>query len=65
MVYVPEIISDIIKAMNANPVILQKALYIQFEQLIFKPLLETILPKALGLIIVIDALDKCEQDKDV
>lgn len=33
--------------------------------MILKPLSETILPKAVGLIVVINALDEYEQDKDV
>lgn len=63
--HVPEVVSGITKAIDADPAISQKALHIQFEQLILKPLSETILPKALALVIVIDALDECERDEDV
>ncbi len=65
MVHVPEMTSGITEAIDADPAISQKALHIQFEQLILKPLSETILPKAVGLIVVIDALDECERDEDV
>lgn len=65
MVHVPEVNSGITEAIDADPIISQKALHIQFKQLILKPLSETILPKAVGLIVVIDALDKCERDEDI
>lgn len=65
MAHVPELKSGIIKALDADPAISEKALQVQFEKLIFKPLSETFLPKALGLIVVIDALDECERDEDV
>ncbi len=65
MAHVPEVTSGITKAIDADPAVSQKALQIQFEKLILKPLSETTLPKALQLIVVIDALDECERDEDV
>ncbi|KAI9763398.1 MAG: hypothetical protein M1839_006453 [Geoglossum umbratile] len=65
MAHVPGLISGIMKAIDADPAISQKALKDQFEKLILQPLSETNYPKALGLIVVIDALDECERDEDV
>ncbi|KAH0556398.1 hypothetical protein GP486_005680 [Trichoglossum hirsutum] len=65
--YVPGLTSGITKALNADPAIFQKALKDQFEKLILHPLSEIqwASPSTLAHIIVIDALDECEQEKDV
>ena len=65
--YMPGLILGIRKAIDANPTISEKALKDQFEKLILQPLLESkqAPPHALGLIVVIDALDECEQEEDV
>ena len=67
MTHVPEIISGITKAIDADPAISEKTLNDQFQKLILQPFLEVerALLKGLGLIIVIDALDECEREKDV
>ncbi|KAI9764068.1 MAG: hypothetical protein M1840_008872 [Geoglossum simile] len=65
MAHVPGLIPGIMKAIDADPAISKKALKDQFEKLILQPLLETNYPKALGLIVMIDALDECERDEDV
>ena len=67
MVHVPDLIPGITKAIDADPAISEKALKDQFEKLILQPLLEVkqVLPNALGLIIVIDALDECERKEDI
>ena len=67
MAYVPDFISGITKAIDANPAISEKSLKDQFEKLILQPLLETrqALPNELGLVIVIDALDECERKEDI
>ncbi|KAF2175951.1 hypothetical protein K469DRAFT_679307 [Zopfia rhizophila CBS 207.26] len=65
MAHVPGLISSIMKAMEADSAISGKALKDQFEKLILQPLSETAPSKALGLIVVIDALDECERDEDV
>ena len=67
MAHVPDLISGITKAIDADPVISEKALKDQFEKLILQPLLEIrqAPPNALGLIIVIDALDECERKEDI
>ena len=67
MAHVPGLISSITKSIDANPAISEKALKDQFEKLILQPLLETeqAPPNALGLIIVIDALDECERKDDI
>ncbi|RYP52195.1 hypothetical protein DL768_002637 [Monosporascus sp. mg162] len=62
---VPGMRSSVKKAIDADPAIFEKALKDQFEKLIFQPLLDIALCKALQLVIVIDALDECERDEDV
>ncbi|KAH0537131.1 hypothetical protein FGG08_006035, partial [Glutinoglossum americanum] len=63
--HVPELISGITKAIDANPAISEKALKDQFEKLILQPLSRTIYSKVLELVIVIDVLDECERDEDI
>ncbi|KAI9862795.1 MAG: hypothetical protein M1813_004291 [Trichoglossum hirsutum] len=67
IVHVPGLISGITKALSADPAISQKALKDQFEKLILHPLSEIqwAPPPTLAHIVVIDALDECEQEKDV
>jgi hypothetical protein len=67
MVHIPGLIAGIRKAIDADPGISEKALKDQFEKLILQPLTETkqAPPKALGLVVVIDALDECEREEDV
>ena len=67
MSHVPGLIPGITKAIDAYPAISEKALKDQFEKLILHPLLDIrqALPNPLGLIIVIDALDECEQEEDI
>ncbi|MCJ1346929.1 hypothetical protein MMC31_005149, partial [Peltigera leucophlebia] len=66
MANVPGLIPGITKAIDADPAISKKTLKDQFEKLVLHPFLEIkrTPPKGLGLIIVIDALDKCEREKD-
>lgn len=67
MAHMPGLISSISKAIDADPTISEKALKDQFEKLILQPLLaiRQASPKGLGLVIVIDALDECEREKDI
>ena len=67
MTHVPEIISGITKAIDADPAISEKTLNDQFQKLILQPLLEIKRDPLIGLrlIIVIDALDECEREKDI
>jgi hypothetical protein len=53
------------KAIEADPAISEKALKDQFEKLILYPLLDMARRPVLILLIVIDALDECEQDSDI
>ncbi|KAF2685435.1 hypothetical protein K458DRAFT_239113, partial [Lentithecium fluviatile CBS 122367] len=62
---VPEIGPGITKAINADPAISDKTLKNQFEQLILQPLSEVGNLPALVLVVVVDALDECEQDSDI
>ena len=67
MAHVPGLKSGIAKAIYADPGISDKALKEQFEKLIVQPLseLRQAPPNVLGLVIVIYALDECEQDEDI
>ena len=67
MAHEPGLKSGIAKAIDADPGISDKALKEQFEKLILQPLseLRQAPPNALGLVIVIDALDECERDEDI
>ena len=67
MAHIPDLISGITKAIDAEPAISEKALKDQFEKLILQLLLEIrqAPPNASGLIIVIDALDECERKEDI
>ncbi|KAF2802873.1 uncharacterized protein BDZ99DRAFT_526977 [Mytilinidion resinicola] len=64
-VRVPEMRPGITKAIDADPAIADKALKNQFEQLILQPLSKVGESAAPVLIVVIDALDECEQDSDI
>jgi len=68
LVYViPEMMSAIGKAIDANPNISGKWMKEQFEKLILEPLLEKHCDSAriLTRVIVVDALDECERDEDI
>ena len=67
MARIPDLISGITKAIDADPAISKKALKDQFEKLILQPLLELrqAPPNASVLIIVIDALDECKRKEDI
>ena len=64
MAHIPDLISGIT---NTDPGISEKTLKDQFEKLILQPFLEMKRSplKGSGLIIVIDALDECEREKDI
>jgi hypothetical protein len=64
---VPGLAPSIAKAISADPRIPEKTLNEQFEKLIRQPLFTmTHAPRqASTLIIVIDALDECEEEKDI
>ena len=66
-VYMPGIIPGIRKAIDADPAISERALKDQFEQLILQPLSEASHTPlySLELVVVIDALDECEQEEDI
>jgi hypothetical protein len=63
----PGMIAGIKAAQEEDPSICQKALRDQFEKLILYPLLEIrhVRSQNLPLVIVIDALDECEEEKDI
>jgi hypothetical protein len=63
----PGMVSSIKAAQEEDPSMCQKTLRDQFEKLILHPLLEIpqVQSQHLPLVIVIDALDECEQDDDI
>jgi hypothetical protein len=64
MVRVPEIRPSIRKAMEDDPSICNKGLKDQFEKLLLQPLSGIASLQPLELVVVIDALDECEPDRD-
>ena len=64
MVRVPEIRPSIRKAIDGDLGICNKDLKDQFKKLLLQPLSEVASLQPLELVIVIDALDECERDKD-
>jgi hypothetical protein len=65
--HVPELIPGIWKALSADPRISERVLKDQFEKLILYPLseIQQALSQDLARIVVIDALDECEQEEDI
>ncbi|KAJ8063245.1 hypothetical protein OCU04_008478 [Sclerotinia nivalis] len=62
----PQMVQSVKKAIDLDPNIYDKSLAKQFEQLISKPLSELdASPQRSTLVLVIDALDECEREKDV
>jgi hypothetical protein len=64
-VRLPQMERGIKKVIDDDPKIAEKVLKVQFQRLILQPLSEVSNLPALVLIIVIDALDECEQEKDI
>jgi NACHT domain len=65
MVHVPEMRPGIRKAIDTDQAICEKRLKDQFEKLLLGPLSEAVSLQPLELVVVIDALDECEQDGDI
>jgi hypothetical protein len=64
---VPSLAPHVQKAIEADPVISGKALKVQFETLVLQPLrkMQTDPQKPSRIVIVIDALDECDQEEDI
>ncbi|KAE8362697.1 WD40 repeat-like protein [Aspergillus caelatus] len=56
---------DIMAAIDNDPDISSKALSQQFDKLLLQPLLKLELNEPISTVIVIDALDECEQEADI
>jgi type II secretory pathway predicted ATPase ExeA len=67
MAHEPGMIPGIMTALHKDPAVSQGALTDQFEDLILQPLLgiKQATSQASALIVVIDALDECEKEKDI
>jgi hypothetical protein len=71
MAHEPDMLPSIRAALHEDPAISQRALKDQFEKLILQPLLEIqqaasqATSQAPARIVVIDALDECEQEQDI
>jgi hypothetical protein len=63
----PDMLPGIMKALHEDSAISQRVLKDQFEKLILQPLLEMQQAslQASARIVVIDALDECEQEQDI
>jgi hypothetical protein len=62
---IPQLIPSIQKAIEDDPSISDKMLREQFQKLILRPLLEMKGGRTATMVIVIDALDECEQEDDI
>ncbi|PCG88247.1 hypothetical protein PENOC_111850 [Penicillium occitanis (nom. inval.)] len=62
---IPQLMPSIQKAIEDDPDISEKMLREQFEKLILQPLLGTKCGQTSTMVIVIDALDECEQEDDI
>ncbi|KAF1957653.1 hypothetical protein CC80DRAFT_471085 [Byssothecium circinans] len=67
MAHEPGLLPGIRKALNEDPAISKRVLKDQFEKLILQPFLEMqqACSQAPARIVVIDALDECEQEQDI
>ncbi|KAL6819981.1 hypothetical protein V8C40DRAFT_281313 [Trichoderma camerunense] len=65
--HIPGMVNDLRSVINDKPAILDKPLVEQFQTLILEPMLrlEAASNKNSFLVVVIDALDECENDKDI
>jgi hypothetical protein len=63
--YEPGMLPGIRKALDEDPDIANRALKDQFDKLILQPLLGIKQAQALARVVVIDALDECEQERDI
>lgn len=64
--HIPEMLPHVYNAINNEPGITHKSLKEQFDKLVFQPLIDISLTlSARSIILVIDALDECEQGGDV
>jgi hypothetical protein len=63
----PDMLPSIRAALEEDPTISQRALEVQFEKLILQPLLgiQQASSQAPARVVVIDALDECEQEQDI
>ncbi|PGG94981.1 hypothetical protein AJ79_10333, partial [Helicocarpus griseus UAMH5409] len=64
VINLPQLIHSIQKAIEDDPYISEKALGEQFDKLLFQPLLGVDLDRTVTMVIVIDALDECQSEKD-
>jgi hypothetical protein len=62
---IPQLVPNIRKAIEDDPTISEKALREQFEKLILHPLLGIEQGQTSSMVIVIDALDECDQEDDI
>ncbi|KAI7976980.1 hypothetical protein EIK77_002376 [Talaromyces pinophilus] len=60
-----QLIPDVSKAIENNPNLLSKSLREQFDMLLLQPLLGLKLDQPATVIVIIDALDECDQEKDI
>ena len=68
VVRMPRLVPNVVKALDSDPAISDKAMKEQFEKLVLQPLSEIPRDPSCNrqkLIIVIDALDECEQERHI
>ncbi|OOF90635.1 hypothetical protein ASPCADRAFT_519059 [Aspergillus carbonarius ITEM 5010] len=61
----PELKNEVLRAVEINSEIMTKSLNIQFEKLLYQPLMKLHSDQSPTIIIIIDALDECDGDSDL
>jgi ABC-type cobalt transport system substrate-binding protein len=60
-----QLVPDVLNAIKAEPMITSKFLKYQFDHLLYRPLLKLQPDQSITTVIVIDALDECDDDDDI
>jgi type II secretory pathway predicted ATPase ExeA len=60
-----QLVPQVLNAIKTDPRITSKFLRDQFDQLLYRPLLKLQLDQSTTIVIIIDALDECDEDDDI
>ncbi|KAF2825833.1 WD40 repeat-like protein [Ophiobolus disseminans] len=65
MARVPEMKLGVKDVLDEDPTVIDKSLKVQFEKLVLQPLSQVLHQPRLELVIVLDALDECDEDNNI
>jgi hypothetical protein len=65
LLHIPELITHVEEVVDTNPHISDRVMKEQFDKLLLQPLLNLSQSQPTSIMIVVDALDECEQDDDI